>query len=127
MPRFALSPRDLQRLLKRMGLPTQAEEVKAERVVIELEDGRRLVAEAPQVLVLRLPTGVFINVMASELAEEAGGGEAAETSIEVSEEDVRIVAEQAGVSPEEARKALIEAKGDIAEAILRLMEKKQGG
>ncbi len=126
MPRFALSPRDLQRLLKRMGLPTQAEEVKAERVVIELEDGKRLVAEAPQVLVLRLPTGVFINVMASELAEEEAAEQAA-TSIEVSEEDVRIVAEQAGVSPEEARRALIEAKGDIAEAILRLMEKKQGG
>jgi len=46
-----------------------------------------------------------------------------EEAPEVSEEDVRLVAEQAGVSLEEARRALEEAGGDIAEAILRL----QGG
>ena len=45
--------------------------------------------------------------------------EAGETP-EISEEDVALVAEQAGVSLEEARRALEETGGDIAAAILRL-------
>ncbi len=126
MPRFALSGRELQRLLRRMGLSAQAEELQAERVVIELEGGKRMVIDSPQVLVLRLPTGVMVNVMGAgiETVEETGG---AEEAPQISEEDVRIVAEQAGVSLEEARKALIETRGDRAEAILRLMERKGQG
>ena len=126
MPRFAVSARELQRLLKRMGIATQAEEVKATRVVIELEDGRRLVAENPQVMLLRLGGNTLINIMAPSLEEEAAPTEEA-AAPSFTEEDVRIVAEQAGVSLEEARKALEETKGDIAEAILRLMERKGSG
>ena len=37
-----------------------------------------------------------------------------------SEEDVDLVAQQAGVDKDKARKALVEAKGDIARAILLL-------
>ncbi|HID72073.1 MAG TPA: nascent polypeptide-associated complex protein [Thermoplasmata archaeon] len=37
------------------------------------------------------------------------------------EEDVKLVAERAGVSEEEARKALKETKGDIAEAIMKFL------
>ena len=37
-----------------------------------------------------------------------------------SEEDVDLVAQQTGVDREKARKALVEAKGDIARAILLL-------
>ncbi len=40
--------------------------------------------------------------------------------MKASEEDVKLVMEQAGVDEETARKALVEAEGDLAEAILKL-------
>ncbi|RLE50960.1 MAG: hypothetical protein DRJ21_01085, partial [Candidatus Methanomethylicota archaeon] len=46
--------------------------------------------------------------------------EKVEEKIEIPEEDIQLVAAQAGVSLEEARKALIEAEGDLAKAILSL-------
>jgi len=45
--------------------------------------------------------------------------------IEISDEDVQLVVEQTGASPEEARKALEETGGDIAAAILKLKESKR--
>ncbi len=123
MPRFAVSARELQKLLKRLGIATQAQELKATRVVIELEDGRRLVAENPQVMMLRLGGNILVNIMAPSFEEEKPVVEEVEKP-KFTEEDVRLVAEQAGVSLEEARRALEETGGDIAEAILRLMERR---
>ena len=123
MPRFAVSARELQKLLKRLGIATQAQELKATRVVIELEDGRRLVAENPQVMMLRLGGNILVNIMAPSFEEEKPVIEEVEKP-KFTEEDVRLVAEQAGVSLEEARRALEETGGDIAEAILRLMERR---
>lgn len=40
--------------------------------------------------------------------------------LEISEEDIRLVAEQTGRPPSEAKKALEATNGDIAEAILKL-------
>jgi len=41
----------------------------------------------------------------------------------ITDDDVRMVAMQAGVSEEDARSALEETNGDIAEAILKLKKK----
>src|SRR6266513_900806 len=41
----------------------------------------------------------------------------------IPDEDVKLVAEKAGVSEEDARKALEEAGGEPAEAIIRLMSR----
>ncbi|MEM2794139.1 MAG: Nascent polypeptide-associated complex protein, partial [Candidatus Methanomethylicia archaeon] len=41
----------------------------------------------------------------------------------IPDEDIRLVAYQAGVSFEEAKKALIETEGDLARAILLLKSK----
>jgi len=42
----------------------------------------------------------------------------------IPQEDIRMVAQQAGVSEAEALKALKESNGEPAEAIVKLMEKK---
>ncbi len=118
---LGLNPRDLRKAMKRLGI--KVEEVQAVRVVIELEGGSRLVVEDPQVMVMRArgqpPMIYVVGEPVEEKPVEAGesGGEG---GVEISEEDVALVAEQAGVSLEEARRALEEAGGDIAEAILRL-------
>ena len=111
---MGLSPRDVRRALKRMGI--EAEELKVARVTLETEDGRTLVVESPEVLMVKAkgqPTMLYVVGEPREVKPT-------ERPTEVSEEDVRLVAEQAGVDIETARRALIEAKGDIAEAILRL-------
>jgi nascent polypeptide-associated complex subunit alpha len=43
--------------------------------------------------------------------------------VQISDEDVKLIMEQANVSEEEARKALIEANGDLVEALMKLQEK----
>ncbi|MEB3780523.1 MAG: nascent polypeptide-associated complex protein [Desulfurococcales archaeon] len=118
---MGLNPRDLRRALKRMGI--QMEDLNAVSVNIELDDGSRLYVESPQVMIVRAkgqPPMIYVigDIKRVEAVEETPEAPT------ISEEDVRLVAEQAGVSLEEARKALEEAGGDIASAILKLQEAK---
>lgn len=123
---FRGSPTDLLRQLKRMGINIEFEEVKAVRVVVEKEDGGKLVFEEPDnVIVFKMPGGATIlQVMGKPKVVEAEAGKTEEKP-EFTEEDVKLVAEQAGVSLEEARRALEETGGDIAAAIILLEERKK--
>ncbi len=114
-PGGKIDPRKLQRLMREMGM--EQEEVKAERVIMELEDGSRLVFDQPQVVKMKLMGQEFYQV-AGKARREEPGEEREERPF--TEEDVKLVAERAGVSEEEARKALEETNGDLAEAIMRL-------
>lgn len=123
---FRLNPNELKRQLKKLGLKNvEVKMLEAEELVIRLTDGRELVAAAPQVMLMQVPGGAaMLQVVAENLEErQPGHGESNETQL--SEEDVRFVAEQAGVSPEEAREALREAGGDIAAALMLLEERKR--
>jgi len=119
-----LSPRDLRRLSKRLGL--SMEELSGVREVrILLEDGRCIVFDLPKVVKLRAQGVEIYQVMGESRVVEAPAPEAAE-ELEIPEEDVQLVAEQAGVSLEEARRALIETGGDLAQAIMLLTSRKAG-
>ncbi|MCE4628640.1 MAG: nascent polypeptide-associated complex protein [Desulfurococcales archaeon] len=117
---FGFNPRDMRRVMRQLGI--RMEELRAVRVTIELDDGRIMVIEEPVGSFLMRQKGQppMIYIVGEPRIEEPSK----EETPEISEEDVLLVAEQAGVSPEEARKALEETGGDIAEAILRLQEKK---
>jgi nascent polypeptide-associated complex subunit alpha len=52
----------------------------------------------------------------------AGKPRIVEKKEEIPKEDIELVAEQTGKSTEEAKKALIKTKGDIAEAIMTLTQ-----
>jgi nascent polypeptide-associated complex subunit alpha len=58
---------------------------------------------------------------------EVAGGKISEKTIEgkitIPEEDIQLVAQQANVSLEEARAALEQTKGDLAQAILLLSQR----
>ncbi|MCE4626297.1 MAG: nascent polypeptide-associated complex protein [Desulfurococcales archaeon] len=113
-----MSPRDLQKAMKRLGI--KLEEVNAVKVTIELDTGEQLLVEDPQVMIMKAkgqPPMLYITgeIKKVEKKEE-------EEKPLFTEEDVALVAEQAGVSLEEARKALEETGGDIAEAILKLQQ-----
>ncbi|MCC6029240.1 MAG: nascent polypeptide-associated complex protein [Candidatus Korarchaeum sp.] len=109
-----IRPRDLDRMMKSMGIQVQG--IDAIEVLIKLSSGESIIIRDPQVSLMR--------VGGEEIYQIIGRSErlSVETEYSPSEEDVMLVATQAGVDPDRARKALIETHGDLAEAIIRLKE-----
>jgi len=103
-----INPKQMQSMMKQFGIKT--EEISAKRVIFELE-GKKIVIEQPNVSAMTMQGQKTYTVMGGKEIEEKGG---------VPEEDIRMVAEQAGASGEKAKKALEESNGDIAEAIMKL-------
>ncbi len=104
-----VNPKQMEQMMRQMGI--KSEEVKAKRVIIEKE-GERIIIEEPQITKIVMQGEASYQIGGKERVEDAGGS--------ISEEDVKMVAEQAGVSEENAKKALEENNGDIAEAIMKL-------
>jgi len=101
-----MDPRKMQQLMKQMGI--DSEELSAKRVVIETEDGK-LIIEEPQVTKITMQGNTSFQIAGKIRKEES-----------ISDDDVKMVAEQAGVSEEKAKEALKDCNGDIAEAIMKL-------
>jgi len=121
---FRFDPKELRKQLRRLGLrDVKIEPVNAEEVVIRTEEGKELAIPSPQVLLMRMKGGaVMLQVMGQSIEEREV---AQEETPQISEEDVKFVAEQTGVSIDEARQALEEAGGDIAAAIMLIEERKR--
>ncbi len=104
--------KQMERQMKKMGM--KMEDIEGvEEVVIKCED-KDIVISNPEVNVM--------TVMGSDTYQITGDAQEIEkeVEIEINQEDIELVANQAGVSAEDAENALIEAKGDLAEAILKL-------
>lgn len=95
------------------------------RVILQ-GDKREIVIEGPQV--------TSINVQGTKMYQVAGGRETEgkpstattgttepeEAPLEIPEEDILLVAQQANVSIEVAKRALEDSEGDLAQAIIKL-------
>jgi len=105
-------------MMQRLGMEMQ--ELGDVRKVVFYMSGKQLVVEDPQVMAMKIGGQTIYQVMgeAVEVMEEEKPGAPTFT-----EEDVQLVAAQAGVSLEEARKALEQTQGDLAQAILLLTSK----
>ena len=101
-----MDPRQMQQLMKQMGI--KSEEISAKSVIIETEDSK-LIIENPQVTKISMQGTTSFQIAGEVRKEES-----------ISEDDVKMVAQQAEVDEGKAREALVEAKGDIAEAIMKL-------
>jgi len=106
-----LNPKQMKLMMKRMGIKT--EEIDAEQVIIRCVD-REIVIEEPSVIKTVMQGQGFYQIQGRERVSEA------EPAADISQEDVELVMQQAGVKEDAAIKALEKAKGDIAEAILDL-------
>ena len=123
---FKLGPKEFKKALKRLGIHAEVEEISdVERVIIERSGPKDLIVENPQVTLLSFGGQTLIYI-AGEVQEVEKPKEK-EEAVQVPEEDVQLVASEAGVSLEEARAALIATGGDIAQAILLLEESKKKG
>jgi len=118
-----LSPRQLRRLQARMlgNLGLDLKELgKADQVIIRFPD-KEIILEGPNILEMKVENESIYQIVGGERVE---GEIVEEAKYEPSEEDIALVAAQAGVGEEEARNALIEAEGDLAKAILILKSRK---
>ncbi len=110
-----MSPRELRRALKRMGIELrELEDVKRVEIILS---SKKIVIDSPQVLQMFARGTNIFQITGGSLHEESLEEE---VEIKINDEDIEFIVSQTGVSKEEARKALIETKGDIAEALLKL-------
>ena len=103
-----LNPKKIQAVMKQMGIAQ--EEIPSSRVIIEKEDGKKLVIQNPSVTKINMQGQTSFQI-SGDVSEESG----------FSKEDINTVMEKTNCSEEEALKAL-EETGDLADAILRLSE-----
>ena len=101
--------------MKQMGLK-EIEDVQ-EVIIRTLE--KELVIKEPQVTVMTQAGQKLWQVVGQSAEERPLSGEG-EVVAAIPEEDVHLVAQQAGVDVETARAALLDAGGDLAKAILAL-------
>ncbi|MEW6328796.1 MAG: nascent polypeptide-associated complex protein [Candidatus Micrarchaeota archaeon] len=111
-PGMGMNPKQMQKLMEQMGIKT--EEINSTRVIIEKEDGKIIITQ---------PSVVAINMQGQKTFQIGGKieevkGTSAEP--EISEDDIKLIMEQASVGREDAMRALKESKGDIAEALMKL-------
>ena len=104
----SLDPKKLQGMMKQLGM--SQEEIHAEEVIIKTKD---------KDIIIKEPHVIKLKVQGQETFQLSGRIEEREKE-ETSEEDIKTVMEKAGVNKEKAKKALKNAKGDLAEAIISL-------
>ena len=107
-----MDPRALKSMMAKMGI--KSSELAASDVVIHCAD-RDIRIENPQITTIEMNGAVSFQISGNVTEKEKS------LDIEISESDVRMVMEKTGVKEEEkARKAIRDANGDIAAAIMSL-------
>lgn len=104
-----MNPKQLKKMAKKMGM--KMDQITAEEVVIRTPD-KEIVIENPQVSKVKMMGQETWQITGEETERVRGS--------ETTKEDVKTVMDQTGASEEEARKALDEADGNLAAAILKL-------
>jgi len=108
-----VDPRQLKQMMRQMGM--SQDELDAKQVVIKTAD-KVYVFDNPQVTKIKMKGNETFQLGGSYRIEDV------EVKVNISSDDVAMVADQTSVSKDEARVALEKAKGDIAQAIVDLSE-----
>jgi len=104
-------------MMQRMGMSMDGVEDVTEVVI--RTPSKEIVIEQPEVAMLNMQGQKIYQVVGGTVTERKPE-RTTSSKPAVSEEDVRLVADQTGKSVEEAKNALIECEGDLAKAILLL-------
>lgn len=108
-----MNPKQMKMAMKKMGI--SQDDLDAEQVIIKLAD-RTIYIDDPQV--------AKVNMMGQETYQIVGEAreEARDTTPTIDEEDIQTVIDQTGVAKDIAIRAITDANGDLAQAILDLKE-----
>ena len=103
----------MAKAMKRLGI--KQEEIEALEVIIRTAD-REIIITNPQVS--------KVNMMGQETFQVSGiiDERPLSSEPEISEDDIKTVAEQTGASDKEAKRAIEKNNGDLAKAIMDLKE-----
>ena len=101
-----VNPKQMQGMMKKMGI--SQEEIDANKVIIEKNDGSKLIIENPSVMKIKMQGQESFQIT----------GESHEENF-LSEEDIETIMEKTECSNEQEKETL-EKTGDLAEAILEL-------
>ena len=112
-----MNPREAKRMMQRMGM-NMGTMPEVEQVVFKTST-KEIIVENPEVTVMEMQGQKIFQVIGERITEKA-----VEKVVKIPEEDVQLVATQANVSPDQARAALEQTKGDLAQAILLLSQTK---
>ena len=93
--------------MKQMGI--NQEEVNASKVIIEKEDGSKIIIKNPSVVKIKMQNQESFQIT----------GDVSEKDEEFSEEDIEVVMQKTNCSRKEAENALQETQ-DLADAIMKL-------
>ncbi len=119
-PMKGMNPKQMQKMMRQMGV--KVKELKGVTKVVIYREKENIVITNPQVTKTKVMGQEMYQVVGDEKAAPAQETETEPQQPAVSDEDVELVASQANVSQDKARKALQESEGDIAEAIIALTE-----
>jgi len=118
-----MSPKKMKGMLKNMGIDINELEDVSE-VVIRMPD-KEIIITNPSVAIMD-SHGTRSYQISGDASERAPAGEGpviVETSLEIPDSDVQLVAAQTGANLAQARSALQETGGDLAAAIMKLASK----
>jgi nascent polypeptide-associated complex subunit alpha len=106
--------------MSQMGM--QVEEIRDTRQVIIKTSNKEIVIDNPEVSVTHMQGQDVYQIMGGIVTERAVQESVEKQPLMIPEEDVHLVAQQAGIDVETARKALEATEGDLAQAILNLSQ-----
>jgi len=104
-----IDPKKMNAMMSKMGI--KQDNIEAKRVIIEKTDDSKIIVENPQVVKITMQ-GQDSFQISGDIREESDEG--------ISEDDIKQVMEKTSCSEEQAKKALEDSNGDLAEAILSL-------
>ena len=116
--RGARGGRDTARMMAKMGV--KMDELPDVTQVIIRTPNKDIVIDAPSVTMVTVQGQAMYQIAGGEVSESQPQPQPTSTSNATLEADVQLVAQQTGKSVDESRKALTEAGGDLARAILIL-------
>ena len=107
-----MNPRQMNQMMKRLGINIkEIENVK--KVIIQTETTEYIIND---------PEVTIMDAQGQKTYQVTGKAQIKQLEEQIPQQDIDLVAEQTGKSKEEAKNALKETKGDIAEAIMKLTE-----
>ena len=108
-----MNPRQMQQAMKRMGI--KQIDVDATEVIIKTPEKEIIISE---------PSVQKVNMMGNWTYQISGEEteKPRDSTPDINEEDIKTVMKQTNCTEEEAKKAIEESKGDLAEAILKISE-----
>lgn len=105
-----MNPAKMKQMMKQMGIDVK-----------ELKDVQEVVIKtADSDIIIENANVTIMKVQGSETYQIVGDVKEVTKEMEIPTEDIKLVMEQTGVSEEEARQALTNSNGDLAEAIVAL-------